>query len=443
MNLTSLTRRLLLPLCGLLLAGTGAAQSAFDAIKADRDKAGGIYYMYSFDRQPAATPAPEGYEPFYISHYGRHGARYILRNFQYDNVAEAFAKARIAGKLTAAGRDACDRFLKIYPSLRGRAGDLAPKGQMQHRMLAGRMYAAYPEVFGRGPRIVAYSTTVPRCIMSMAAFCEGLKSADPSLEIFTEASAVNMYYANPHSAENPSSTEADLVWKTPEAPWRPEWRRFCEEVVDYDTILGRLFTDTDYVHALYDPLQLVQNLYYVAVHMQCTDLDTSFYDLFTPEELCRLWECDNYTYYIEKGPDPRNRGRGTALSESLLDDIMVRADEDMAAGRPMVRLRFGHDGCIMALLTLMRIEGWTTPVNDPLQIKEVWQSYKIPMAANMQFVFYRSPKNPDVLVRVLLNEEELRLPLPAAQAPYYRWEDFRNHYASVVDEARRKLEATK
>ena len=60
----------------------------------------------------------------------------------------------------------------------------------------------------------------------------------------------------------------------------------------------------------------------------------------------------------------------------------------------------------MALLTLMRIDGWTTPVTDPAKIKDVWQVHRIPMASNMQFVFYRNKKNPDdVLVRVLLNEK--------------------------------------
>ena len=34
------------------------------------------------------------------------------------------------------------------------------------------------------------------------------------------------------------------------------------------------------------------------------------------------------------------------------------------------------------------------------------------MAANIQFVFYKNPKKPnaDILVKVLLNEEELRCP---------------------------------
>ena len=397
MNLISIFRRLFLPLVVLLLAATAGAQSAYDEIKADIDKAGGVYFMYPFDT-PSATPAPKGYEPFYISHYGRHGARYILSNDQYDNVAEVLRRARADGKLTARGIDACDRFLAIYPHLKGRAGDLTPKGQMQHRRLAGRMYAAYPEIFRR----------------------------------------------HPHSTGNPAGTAEDFRYKSADAPWRPEWRRFCEERIDVETILARLFTDTAYARSICDPLKFEQDLFSVAAHMQCTDLDESFYDLFTFDELCRFWECDNYTYYVEKGPDPRNRGRGTALAETLLDDIVSRAGEDMAAGEPSVRLRFGHDGCIMALLTLMRIDGWTTPVTDPAKIKDVWQVHRIPMASNMQFVFYRNKKNPDdVLVRVLLNEKELRLPLPGDRAPYYRWEDFRDFYAGIVREARLKLEATK
>ena len=132
------------------------------------------------------------------------------------------------------------------------------------------------------------------------------------------------------------------------------------------------------------------------------------------------------------------------MAESLLNDITACAEKDIAAGQPAVRLRFGHDGCIMALLTLMQIDGWTTPVTDPFQIKDVWQIYRIPMASNMQFIFYRNDKKPDdILLRVLLNEEEIRLPLPDDLAPYYRWNDFRPYAYKLIKEARLKLEATK
>lgn len=160
MNFISIFRRLFLPLVVLLLAATADAQSAYDEIKADIDKAGGVYFMYPFDT-PSATPAPKGYEPFYISHYGRHGARYILSNDQYDNVAEVLRRARADGKLTARGIDACDRFLAIYPHLKGRAGDLTPKGQMQHRAAGRADVCRLSRNFRRHPRIEAIRLSCP------------------------------------------------------------------------------------------------------------------------------------------------------------------------------------------------------------------------------------------------------------------------------------------
>lgn len=442
MNPSHVLKRSILVVATLLAATTVQAQNACEEIKSDPYKAGGVSYMYRFDT-PAPTPAPKGYQPFYISHYGRHGARYLLGS-EYTLVAEVFEQARTDGKLTELGKDICDRYLAIYPYLMNRAGELAPKGQEQHKRLAKRMVAACPEIFGKHPHIEAYSTVVPRCIVSMMAFCEGLKEEDPSLEIRKEVSNAFMYYLNPHSAENPNMTEADLIYKTPQAPWRPEHRKFCEERIHVGEVSARLFTDTAYVRSTCDMLQFERDLFAVATNLPCTDCDESFIDLFTPEELCHFWECDNYMYYIEKGPDPRNRGRGTNMAESLLNDITACAEKDIAAGRPSVRLRFGHDGCIMALLCLMQIDGWTTPVTDPFQIKDVWQIYRIPMASNMQFIFYRNDKKPDdILLRVLLNEEEIRLPLPDDLAPYYHWNDFRPYACKLIKEARLKLEATK
>ena len=36
------------------------------------------YYAYPGPLQAKLTPAPKGYVPFYISHYGRHGSRYLI-----------------------------------------------------------------------------------------------------------------------------------------------------------------------------------------------------------------------------------------------------------------------------------------------------------------------------------------------------------------------------
>ena len=34
--------------------------------------------------QKKLTPAPKGMKPFYISHYGRHGSRYLTNSYEYD-----------------------------------------------------------------------------------------------------------------------------------------------------------------------------------------------------------------------------------------------------------------------------------------------------------------------------------------------------------------------
>ena len=51
------------------------------------------------------------------------------------------------------------------------------------------------------------------------------------------------------------------------------------------------------------------------------------------------------------------------------------------------------------------------------------------MACNVQMIFYR-PQNGDgdILMKVLLNENEARLPLKAVSGPYYKWDDFKYYF---------------
>jgi hypothetical protein len=50
------------------------------------------------------------------------------------------------------------------------------------------------------------------------------------------------------------------------------------------------------------------------------------------------------------------------------------------------------------------------------------------MAGNLQFIFYRSsPRDKDVLMKVLLNEQEATLPIATDCAPYYHWADVRSY----------------
>ena len=54
----------------------------------------------------------------------------------------------------------------------------------------------------------------------------------------------------------------------------------------------------------------------------------------------------------------------------------------------------------------------------------------IPMAANIQIIFYRKEGSDDVLVKFLLNENETSVPVRTDYAPYYHWKDVREYYRS-------------
>ena len=60
------------------------AQSAFEMIQRDRNLSASNYCIYPDSALAPLTPAPEGKRPFYISHYGRHGSRYLSNRKGYD-----------------------------------------------------------------------------------------------------------------------------------------------------------------------------------------------------------------------------------------------------------------------------------------------------------------------------------------------------------------------
>lgn len=65
-------------------------------IREDYDRAGVNTHPYEFRTMPV-TQAPKGYEPVYISHYGRHGSRTDWGLGNYTYVIEILEKQRKKG----------------------------------------------------------------------------------------------------------------------------------------------------------------------------------------------------------------------------------------------------------------------------------------------------------------------------------------------------------
>ena len=63
-----------------------ASQTTREEMAADPNKTGGVYFAYPSTKADN-TPAPKGYRPFHISHYGRHGSRYLISDNDYEWIA--------------------------------------------------------------------------------------------------------------------------------------------------------------------------------------------------------------------------------------------------------------------------------------------------------------------------------------------------------------------
>ena len=400
----------------------------------------GVYRLY-----PAADlrcgDAPKGYTPFYITHYGRHGSRYVIDANQYEDVLKVLCKAAEDGKLTPEGQSIYERYSEVYPHLKWREGELSKIGVAQHKLIAKRMYWSYPEIFRNNPRIEAITSMLSRTMMSMTSFCESLMEEDVKLDIHQEATIKNIRPLNPFTVQAEIVPEDQKRYiKGTNTLWWESFTEFMHETIKTDAFVERLFTDPAYVSTICNPLSFMRDLYSVTMHFHGTDqCNVSLADAFTEDELKALWECDNAKYYMERGPGINPVYPSEQYGVYVLEDFIDRAVEDLAQDRPMVRLRFGHDGCMMVLYAVMGLPGWSDPAKDYSDVKNVWQNYNVPMASNVQMVFYRGSQPDDILVRLYINEKVQAMPYEEVGEDFYRWNDVLVGYQEVIKAGKERL----
>lgn len=400
------------------------AQTTKEEIFADLNKAGGVYFAYPVTESLNTAP-PKGYKPFYISHYGRHGSRYLISDRDYKWVIDLLHKADKENALTPLGKDVMTRLDSLYIETGKRGGDLSPLGVRQHRGIAERMFRAYPEVFKGETEVSARSTIVVRCVLSMDAFVERLKELNPKLRTTRESSDRYMNYLNYHSDESNAYTSKE---------WKEQYRKFEKSHVNPDRLVKSLFSDPKFIETQVNPEDLMWALYYIAVGMQDVETQLSFYDIFTPQELFDIWQCFNYRFYVCDSNFPGNRGLLLDNAKPLLRNIIASADQCIASGKTGVTLRFGHDGNLIPLAGILRLKDCYNQEANPANFYKAFSDFKIaPMAGNVQMIFFRNDKKPnDVLVKFMLNEREISIPVETDIFPFYRWQDVKSFYQTKV-----------
>lgn len=384
-------KKTLLTCALLMVAHATMAQPTWEQL-------GGVYYAYP-QRTGTDFRVPDGFEPFYISHYGRHGSRWLTSDSRYEWVVSQFADKR---NLTPLGKQVAKRLAKVWRNAKGNGGKLTPLGARQHSDIARRMAETYPTVFAGRPFVEARSSVSDRCRKSMqAAFYTFLR----------QLSGVMVHC---------KSDTADMAWMAYDSP--EEKRLTATTRVKADVtptrFLTALFRDPSKVT---DGLTLMSELFTIATDMQDVELPITFQDVFTREEAEAFYWQNNRRMWICNGPSAQNNGIPARSAVSLWQRIEAEADTAIAHGRHGANLRFGHDTNLYRLLTLLRLSGERCrPAEEVDRMDSV-----VPMAANLQMIFMRCAATEQVYVAFLHNERPVyALGCEAvAASPYvYAWD---------------------
>ncbi len=381
--------------------------------------AGGLYSPYPYE-YVAQTPAPEGYVPFYISHYGRHGSRWVISPECHTIPQKILNKALAAGKLTEAGKTLLERINMLAAHAESRYGDLSPLGVKEHRGIAERMFKSFPQVFEKGEHsrfIYSRSTQVPRCILSMSAFDERLKEFNPEITVVQEATLRNKYLNN----------DAKLLRDTA----RKIESDFLKRQFNPKRFITNLFTDTVYANQIIDDQRrFAHEVFTAAMNIpDFEDIPFTLTEFFTPGEMYVLAQLSNMQMYFMAGPSGVNGKAVTKSASLLLENIIACADSAIQTGKVSADFRFGHDTYIIPLLALMDIKDMNNREDNPDKIYSAWTAAKIsPMGVNLQLIFFKNAKTGDVIVKLLHCEKEVQIPVQTDIAPYYHWKDVKAYY---------------
>ncbi len=422
----------------LAITITATAQTAQEEIKANKFLSASNYLDYdNYPAKKALTQAPQGYVPYLMNHYGRHGSRWLIGERHYTRPINYLKKAEGQGKLTDTGKDVLRQVEAVYATSKDRLGDLSSVGERQHHGIGKRMANNFPEIFKKkGVFIDARSTVVNRCILSMIAECEELAAANPTARFHNDVSEALQYYLNqPHSdflkdVRKKSQKNVRTIVDGVKAQCPPE------------RLMGVLFNDTKWAADSVDGAKLMYDLFDIASNMQSHEYGLDLYPIFTDDEIYKQWRIRNVEWYMNYGPSPVTKSLMPFAQENLLKDIIQVADTTKTT---TAVLRFGHEVCVMPLACLLEVGSCGYKTDDMELMEKNWRNYNIfPMGCNVQLIFYKpiSGKG-DILVKALLNEREVTLPVKTKQFPYYKWNDLRKYYTDKLqwfEEQKKKAE---
>ncbi len=410
----------------------------------NENKYAGSKTPYLFQKVEYTIP-PEGYFPFYIDYTGRHGSRYMGDPTE-KMIAEVVQKAKNENLFTSKGQQLLEQANSFIGVNENSYGLLTDIGMQELEEIGTRILNQYSDIF-RGRALKVLTTEKERTIQSAKAFISSYANIYSTTTIEQEADTAQTTLRffdysdeyNNYRKSNYITTVVDSI------------RASADNEQHTKNVLGRIF-ESDFIEQLNagialsdgstcDSRKFVMSLYdlYTSTFSLASDVvskyNLDFSQYFNTQELQWFDGATSCRSYMTLGPGFDVNGIQIKVAAPLLIGILKTADSVINGKQLDAYLKFGHAETTTPLSTLMEIEGANKSANSILDFYKYWNAGNIaPMAANIQLVLYKSKEaDKPILAKVLLNEQEVKIPVETAIYPYYKWEDVKEYYYNKLN----------
>ena len=369
------------------------------------------------NRTDSSITFRDGMTPFYINHLGRHGARFPTSRKALDKVEKVLVSAQQENGLTSEGMALLSMIRRLSRLFDGQWGKLSKLGETEQEGIAGRMIRNYPQLFSNSAKIEAIATYVPRSINSMDAFLSCMIRHNPALQV--QRSEGKQYN---HILRFFDLNKSYVNYKE-KGDWISLYESFVQDKIVFTPVMKRIFL-TSGQETEQEKREFVMALFSIAAILPDTGLSFNMKGILNDKEWYGYWQTQNLRQYPTKSAAPVGNMLPVAIAWPLLSEF-IQTTEQAINGQSdnRVDLRFAHAETVIPFVALMGIGKTDIQIASPDSVSIYWKDYEIaPMAANVQWVFYRD-KNCQVWVKILLNEQEVTIPVVTSFFPYYRWEE--------------------
>lgn len=374
-------------------------------------------------KQADYTPVPKGYSAAYINYTGRHGSRFMTKAGSDVKLLALLDKAQLT-PLGDSIKSMTAQFLQVE---KNNYENITLLGDAEQHEIGARLRKRESTAFkGRGMTVAVTHKKRTR------------QSADGFLKAFTDYKGKKQFMMVQENNENvlrfydlsPAydaykdgeviATRLDSLDKDPRSIATAA--RVCARIFapGYTLSQKEQAAVTEWLYDLYS----IQ--FSTCMEMKAAGLYYDFGKAFTIADLQWLDRKNSYADFLEKGPALDTLGIQSKIAAPLLMDLVLSTDS-LIRGRWKLDavLRFSHAEAISPLATLMGIPEASSLSYDDWKAENI-----IPLSANLQWIIYSNGKQ--YLVKVLLNEREVGLPINTNTYPYYKWADVKNYYLAKL-----------